>query len=184
MSLPQLYTPSADEINTVTASAKRRHPDLAARLDKAAELLHSGNVQLDPTPWERSQLARWVVPSQSGRGAYVVNRLDCPCRDLDAPHVGRARCCKHSMAVALLTKILTNRLNADIRAFNVELGILPNGEFQAYAHNRRMGCVQIRKMGARAYCFADAASMVHYSIHLAARQPVAVQWPTAAQVAA
>jgi hypothetical protein len=172
------YAPTVAEILTVADSAKRRHPDMSARIDKATALLLDGSVQLDTTAWEVRNVARWRVASQSGKGAYVVVGLACPCKDRQCNGVSH---CKHAAAVALYTKILTNKLNADIRSFNVELGILENGEFHGYA--KGAGYMQIRKLGAGVYTFADAASIVRYAIWLAAK-PVAVEWPTVAAVAA
>ncbi len=175
--LPQIYTPSAAEIAQVCASAKRRHPDLAARLDKAAELLTSGAVTLDTVAWERGQLARWKVASQSGRGAYVVVGLACPCKDRQCNGVSH---CKHAAAVALLSKILTNHFNQSVRARDIDLGILPDGTFSAWA--KGMGAVHVKRLGS-GYIFCDAASMVRYAIW-AAKQPLSIEWPTMAQVAA
>lgn len=169
-----IYQPTTAEITHVTASAARRHPDMAARIHKAQDLLLSGALQLDATAWEVRNVARWRVASQSGNGIYVVVNHGCPCQDR------RMEFCKHSIAVHLLLKILTNRLNADIRSFAVELGILENGEFHGYA--KGAGYMQIRKLGT-AYTFCDAASAIRYSIWLAA-QPIPVAWPTLAQVAA
>jgi hypothetical protein len=175
-----IYQPTAAEIAHVTKSAARRHPDMAARIHKAQDLLLSGALQLDATAWDLRQLARWRIASQSHGGAYVVVGLACPCQDSRAPKVGANRCCKHSMAVSLYAKILRNHLNADIRAREIDLGILPDGTFNAYA--KRLGHVHLCKNGTT-YDFADAASMVRYSIWLAA-QPIAVAWPVAHTVAA
>jgi hypothetical protein len=79
-------------------------------------------------------------------------------------------------------KILRNHVNADIRARRIDLGILVNGEFHAYADKGRMGYVQMRRTGTT-YDFADVASAVRYSLW-AAQQPIPVEWPVAATVAA
>ena len=156
-----LYTPTVEEINSVVASAKRRHPALASRIDKAAEILLSGSLQLDVTAWDVRPVARFRVASQSGNGAYVVVGLQCPCQDK------RATFCKHVIATQLYMKILANRANTDIRSFDIELGILPDGTFNAWA--KGMGYVQMKRAGS-AYIFTDAASMVRYSLWLAKRE--------------
>lgn len=173
--LPQLYQPSAVEILNVAASAKRRHPDCASRIDKAGEIISTGNLTLDAVAWEVRQLARWHVKSQSGNGSYIITSLSCPCRDSRAPFTHHTRCCKHSISVALYTKILANRFNDDVRSRNIDLGICVDGTFNAYA--RRLGFVHVRKVGT-AYVFADAASAVRYSLWLAAQQTVAMPTPT------
>jgi hypothetical protein len=175
--LPQLYNPTGAEILGVTASAKRRHPHMATRIDKAQAILTAG-LQLEPVAWEVRNVARWRIASQSHGGAYIVNGQCCPCQDSRAPHVGHERRCKHSIAVNFYTKILTNHFNADVRARGIDLGILPDATFNAYA--KGMGHVHVRRLGT-AYVFCDAASMVRYSIWLAAQQPVAVEWPMASK---
>lgn len=162
--LPQLYVPTAVEIQTVAASAKRRHPALAGRIDKAAEILASGSLQLDPIAWDKCQVARWRIASQSGNGSYVVTSGTCPCQDK------RTQWCKHAIATQLYSKVVTNNLNVDIRGREIDLGILPDGSFNCYA--KGLGVVHLRKVGP-AYIFADAASMVRYSIWLAKRS---VNW--------
>lgn len=153
--LPQLYAPSAAEITAVANSAKCRHPHLASRIDKAAELLTTGALQLDAAAWDVRQLVRWKVASQSGKGSYVVCGTSCPCQDKRTPH------CKHAIAVTLLLKILNNRINADIRARDIDLGILPDHTFNAYAN--RLGMVHLRKLG-MSYTFCDSASAVRFSM--------------------
>lgn len=169
-----LFQPTISEIEKVAASAKRRHSECASRIDKAAEIIAGGSLQLETVGWENAQLARWRIASQSGNGAYVVTGSGCPCKDSRAPMVARGRRCKHVIAVSLYLKILANRINADIRSFNIELGILENGEFHAYG--KRMGYVQLRKVGS-AYVFVDMSSAVRYSLWLA-QQPIATEWPT------
>lgn len=149
-----MYQPTAGEIAHVTASAARRHPQLASRIDKAADILTAG-LQLEPVAWEVRNVVHWRIASQSYKGAYII-------------------------AVAAYMKVLANRFNADVRARAIDLGILPDGTFNAYA--KRLGIVHIRKIGS-AYTFADQASAVRYSLWLAA-QPVAVGVPVAATVAA
>ena len=173
-----LYQPTASEIAHAVASAAHRHPELASRLDKAATLLVDGSLQLDTLAWNMRQLPRWKIASQSGKGSYVVCNGACPCGD---SRLNGASHCKHAIAVALLAKVLRNRLNATIGAREIDLGILPNGEFNAWA--KGMGMVQVRRNGCT-YDFVDAASMVRFSLWLAAQQPVAVEWPTLVAVAA
>lgn len=176
MKTPQLYQPTDAEISAVTTSAKHRHPELATRADKAAVIIAAG-LQLDATAWERGQLARWRIASQSGNGAYVVCGTSCPCQDKRAPY------CKHSIAVALLLKVLANRINVCIRVREIELGILPDGTFNAYAP--KLGHVHMYKVGS-AYAFSDAASAVRYSMWTAKRDAVSLpitaieQWPSLA----
>ena len=183
MSLPQpaLYQPTDAEIIKVTASAKHRNPALASRIVKACDILLNGNLQLEPVAWEVGQHVRWHIASQSHSGAYIVCGVACPCQDMAAPMVSGTRFCKHGIAVASYLKILRTHLNANIFNRELDLGILPNGEFHAYG--TRMGYVQCRKMGC-AYNFINAASAVHYSLWLAAQRPLMVSWPVAAAVAA
>lgn len=176
---PLLYQPTSSEIAKVAASAKHRHPELATRIAKAADIITGGSLQLETVGWKRAQLARWRISSQSNNGAYVVTSSGCPCRDSRAPIVARGRRCKHVIAVSLYAKILANRFNADIRAREIDLGILPDGTFNAYA--KGLGIVHLRKLGT-AYVFVDMASAIRYSMWLAARQPIAVEWPTTATV--
>lgn len=171
--VPVLYQPSSVEIMSVAASAAHRHPELAARLDKAAELLSASALQLDATAWERCQLARFRIASQSHAGAYIVCGLSCPCEDCRR---NRVAYCKHAIAVSLYTKILTNRFNADVRQRILDLGVEDAVHLHAYA--KRMGYVQVKRAGS-AYIFSDAASAVRYSLWLAAQQPIAVNWPVA-----
>lgn len=176
-SSPVLYVPSLTEITHAANSAKRRHPQLASRIDKAAELLNAGSLQLNELAWTKCQLVQWRVASQTGKGAYVIINRACPCQDSrrhDASY------CKHEIASNLLMKILRNRFNADIRGRNIDLGILPDKTFNAYA--RKMGIVAARKLGT-VYTFADDASAIRYAAWLAA-QPVAVEWPVPVAVAA
>ena len=175
-SLPQitLYAPTSTEIAKVVASAARRHPQLASRLSKAQDIL-SGGLQLEPTAWQLRNVARFRIASQSNRGAYNVTTSGCGCQDK------RVQYCKHAAAVNLYMKILANRLNADIRNREIDLGVLPDGTLNCYAP--RMGHVHVRKV-AGAYVFCDAASAIRYSLHLAARQPISVEWPVAIEVAA
>lgn len=169
--LPQLYVPSVTEIMHAANSAKRRHPELAARISKAADILVTGSLQLDAVAWQKCQLARWRVASQSGKGTYVVSSGHCPCEDSHR----HGENCKHSIALALYSKILRNHVNADIRARQIDLGILETGEFHAYA--KRLGIVDMKRDG-MTYTFCNAASAVRYSMW-AATQPVAVEWPVA-----
>lgn len=174
-----LFQPTISEIEKVAASAKRRHPECASRIDKAADIIASGSLQLEALGWKRAQLARWRIASQSGNGAYVVTSSGCPCRDSRAPIVARGRRCKHTIAVSLYMKVLANHLNANIRAREIDLGILPDGTFNAYA--KGLGIVHLRKLGT-AYVFTRMESAIRYSMWLAARQPIAVEWPTTATV--
>lgn len=172
-----LYQPTSTEIANVAASAKLRHPALGSRIDKAAELLLSGGLQLDTTAWARGQMARWRIASQSHGGAYVVCGLSCPCEDCRS---NRAAYCKHSIAVTLYLKILANRFNGNVRQREIDLGVEDARHLHAYA--RKMGYVQVQRV-ANAYTFSDAASAVRYSTWLAAqRLPVAL--PTLTAVAA
>ena len=174
-----LYRPTIAETERVAESAKHRHPAMAARIDKAATIL-DGDLELDQLAWDKRNVARWKVSSQSHAGAYVVCGLHCPCQDSRAQVINHTRFCKHAIAVAMYQKILRNRFNADVRAREIDLGILPDGTFNAYA--TRLGMVHVRKV-AGVYLFCDAASAVRYSIWLAAQQPVAVEWPVAQNVA-
>jgi hypothetical protein len=175
---PLLYQPTAEEVEKVAASAKRRHPELASRIDKAADIIASGSLQLEALGWKRAQLARWRIASQSHGGAYVVTTCGCPCQDNRAPVVAHSRRCKHTIAVSLYLKVLANHLNANIRAREIDLGILPDGTFNAYA--KGMGIVHLRKLGS-AYVFVDMASAVRFSMWLAVEQPIAIEWPTAVE---
>lgn len=178
-----LYQPTPAEISTAVASAARRHPELASRIEKAGEILRDGSLQLDQLAWDMRAMVRWKIASQSGRGTYVVVNGGCPCQDNRASHLNGCKCCKHSIAVATYAKIMRNRLNATIHNREIDLGILHTGEFAAYADNQRMGMVHLRKSGAT-YDFCETASMVRFSLWLAAQQPVAVEWPTSVTVAA
>lgn len=171
------YIPTRDEISRAVASAAHRHPELAARLDKAATLLVDGSLQLDQLAWDLRNVVRWKVASQSGKGVYVVVNGACPCGD---SRLNGASYCKHAIAVALLTKVLRNRLNATIGAREIDLGILPDGTFNAWA--QALGHVQVKRDGV-SYDFVDSASMVRFSLWLAA-QPIIVTWPTSVAVAA
>jgi hypothetical protein len=183
---PRLYQPTAVEIVKVAESAKRRHPECASRIDKAASIL-TGGLQLEPVAWEVRNVVRWHVASQSHGGAYIVVGLACPCQDSRAPMVCNGRFCKHAIAVALYMKILRNHVNANIRRREIDLGILVNGEFHAYADKGRMGYVQMARLACKAcslqdrpvrkrsecgttYTFVNAASAVHYSLWLAKRE--------------
>lgn len=166
--LPQLYRPTPNEITSVVTSAKGRHPELATRLDKAAEIILSGGLQLDAVAWERGQLARWRVASQSGKGAYVVTSDHCPCGDSRCNGVSY---CKHSIAAHLYMKVLCNRVNVTIRNRDIDLGILEDSSFHAYA--KGLGIVHMKKVGT-AYAFVDAASAVRFSMWLAAQTPVTI----------
>jgi hypothetical protein len=103
-----LYQPTAVEIVKVAQSAKRRHPECASRIDKAAAIITSG-LQLEPVGWELRNVVRWHVASQSHGGAYIVVGLGCPCQDSRAPMAGtgalRARFCKHAIGAALLSHL-------------------------------------------------------------------------------
>ena len=168
--LPQIFRPSAVEVLKVTESAKRRHPDCASRIDKAAEIV-AGGLQLEPVAWEARNVPHWKIGSQSHGGAYIVTACGCPCQDKGAPRVAGGRRCKHVIAVSLYLKLLANRLNAHIRAREIDLGILPDATFNAWA--KRMGHVHLCKIGT-AYAFVDMASAVRFSLWLATQQPVAV----------
>lgn len=166
-----IYVPTEAEIVHVTTSAARRHPELASRIEKAAAILLDGALQLDALAWDVCQVARWKVASQSGKGAYVIVNGGCPCYDA---RINGAAHCKHGIAVASYMKILRNHLNSNIQVREIDLGIVPDGTFNAWA--KGLGHVHVRKNGAT-YDFCNAASAVRYSIWLAA-QPVAVEWPT------
>lgn len=176
--LPQLFQPSSVEIQTVAASAKRRHPELSSRIDKAAGILTTGGLQLRQEAWELRSVPQWRINSQSHGGAYVVCGLQCPCQDK------RVKFCKHAIAVSLYMKILANRLNQDIRRFDVELGILPDRTFTTYA--KGLGICTLKKVGT-AYTFTDPASAVRYAMYLAKREAakaIPVNWPQPVAVAA
>lgn len=179
-SAPSLYHPTTPEIAHVTASAKRRHPECASRLDKAADILSAG-LSLEPVAWQKRNVVHWHIASQSHGGAYIVAGTHCPCQDSRAPHVCNGRFCKHSIAVSLYMKVLCNRLNDSIQAREIDLGICVDGTFNAYA--KGLGFVHVRKMGS-AYIFADMASAVRYSLWLAAQQPVAIDLPVTFALAA
>lgn len=178
---PILYRPTSAEILHVTESAKHRHGALASRISKAADILISGSLALEPVAWEVRQMVHWRIESQSHDGAYIVPGMHCPCQDSRAPMVNLIRFCKHAIAIASYFKILRNHLNDDIKCFNVELGILSNKEFHGYA--KGAGYMHIRKVCEGAYTFADSASAVRYAIWLATQQPVAVEWPVTVDVA-
>jgi hypothetical protein len=133
-------------------------------------------LQLDALAWDLRQLARWKIASQSHAGAYIVYGLACPCEDSRAKQHDGAKLCKHVIAVANYLKILRCHLNADIRGREMDLGILPDGTFNAYA--KGMGHVHLCKRGTT-YDFADAASAVRYSLWLAKCQLAPVAWPVA-----
>jgi hypothetical protein len=166
---PTLYRPTLDEITRAAQSAAHRHPQLASRIQRATVIMEVGDVELEPVAWEVRQVARWRVASQSHKGAYVVVNGHCPCDDCRR---NRVAYCKHSIAVHLYTKIVTNHLNAGICSGAIEMDALPGGNLALYAN--RMGIVQVRFAGS-AFLFTDAASMVRYSLWLAA-QPVTVEW--------
>lgn len=168
--LPQLFQPSSVEIQSVAASAKRRHPELSARIDKAVEIIATGGLQLREEVWTTRQIAQWRIASQSHGGAYVVCGLQCPCQDK------RAEFCKHVIATQLYAKILANRINADIRRFDVELGILPDNTLSCYA--KGLGICTVKRVGT-AYTFTNAASMAQYALYLAKREAITVTLPTA-----
>lgn len=182
MSLPQitLYQPTTIEISKVAQSAQRRHPECASRIDKAADILAAG-LTLEPVAWEKRNVPHWRIASQSNGGAYIVTACGCPCQDSKAPVVARGRRCKHVIAVSLYLKVLSNRFNATVQAREIDLGILPDGTFNAFAP--RMGHVHVRKVGS-AYVFCDMASAVRFSMWLAAQQPIATEWPVAVAVSA
>lgn len=177
--LPQLalYRP------TIAESAKRRHPAFAARIEKASTIL-DGDLQLDQLAWDMRNVVRWRIASQSHSGAYIVCGLHCPCQDSRAQVVGNTRFCKHAIAVALYMKLLRNHFNGDVRRREIDLGILPDGPFNAYAP--KLGICHIRKNGTT-YDFADSASAVRYAIWVAAEQAapqgLPVEWPVAHSVA-
>jgi hypothetical protein len=182
--LPQLYKPTTAEITHVTASARRRHPDMAQRIDKAAEILLNGDLTIQDLAWEGRSVVQWRIASQTHKGAYIICGLGCPCQDSRAAKLGNVRFCKHAIAVASYLKILRNRLNADIRSRVLDLGILPDGTFNAWAKN--MGIVSVVKDGST-YRFLNHTSAVHYSLWLAKReaaQAIPVTWPQRVAVAA
>jgi hypothetical protein len=163
-----LYVPTSAEIAHVCESAERRWPALASRINKARDILLNGSLTVDPVAWEVRNVAHWRIASQThAAGAYIIVGLHCPCRDSRAPMICNGRFCKHNMAVANYLKILRNHLNADIRNREIDLGILPNGEFHCYA--KGIGYVQACRSGAT-YDFVGAASVVHYSLWLARRE--------------
>lgn len=177
-SVPQLYVPSAVEVLNAANSAKRRHPQLAGRIDKARDLLVTGALQLNELAWSKCQLVQWRIASQSGRGAYVVINNACPCND--SRHNGVSYC-KHAIAAHLYLKMLRNRFNADIRGRALDLGILPDGTFNAWA--KKLDHVHVCKLGT-VYTFADDASAVRYSMWAAAQASVNWTTPTAAMALA
>jgi hypothetical protein len=125
---------------------------------------------LTPTAWDVRQVVRWHIASQSHNGAYIVVNGGCPCDDC---RCNRVDYCKHSVAVHLYRKIVTNRLNRNITAGVIELDESGN----AYA--KGMGIVTLAKHGS-AYTFADSASLVRFSLWLAKQQqPIIVEWPVA-----
>ena len=178
-----IYQPTVAEVCGVTASAAHRWPTLANRIGKAGDILLSGALTLEPVAWEVRCGVHWHIKSQThDKAAYIVpgHSMSCPCQDR-APHAYGTRFCKHAIAVASYGKILRNHFNADVRNREIDLGILPDGTFNAYAS--RLGICHIRKSGAT-YDFVDAASAVRYSLWLAAQQqPVPVEWPIAQDVA-
>lgn len=170
--LPQLYRPTVTEIKCVTTSAAHRHPELASRLERAAVILEAGDVQLDAPAWEKCQMARWHIASQSNAGSYIVVGVHCPCQDArtKAPVVGGTHFCKHAAAVASYLKILRNHFNQDVRSGAIDLGVLGNGTLGAYA--KGLGIVTVARDG-ESWRFVDHASAVRYSMWLAKRS---VNW--------
>lgn len=169
----QLYQPTESEIAAVLDCARRGFPVLASRCDKAEVMLQCG-MAIDPTAWEMRQVASWKFASQTAsrvQRLYTVtsNRYcDCPDR---APSLGDRRFCKHLIAVSCYLRLLRDRINADIKVFDVELSMLHTGILHAFAP--RLGSVFLEKNSYGVYEFANAASAVNYSVWQARKQAVA-----------
>lgn len=161
-----LYQPTSGEIANVLASIRPDWPTLESRICKAEEILLDGGLTLDPVAWQKAMIVLWKVQSQScADGTYTVvgctHTCNCPDRGL---RMADLRFCKHSIAVSAYRRILKERFNEQIQAREIDLGILHNGEFHAYA--KGMGYVQAAKLNG-SYSFVDAASAVRFSIWLA-----------------
>jgi hypothetical protein len=178
-----LYRPTELEIDNVLASASRAWPILRERIAKAGDILRDG-LTVDAIDWHNRHCVRWLIPSQTKRGlthsVIGSQRLTCNCGDRTPVIADGRRLCKHTLAVAAYQRILRDRLNADIRAFDVRLSALSTGECEAYA--QRLGSVFVKKDDRGIYHFVDDASAVRYSLWLARRQTA--QALTAAKVGA
>src|SRR5215207_3141990 len=89
-----------DQLQRIVDGAKRKCPDVATRLDKAAGLLATGRV-------ERGDTGRiyWVQSETDADKEYAVALFKggpwvCNCPDFQR----RKQWCKHGLAVALLKK--------------------------------------------------------------------------------
>ncbi len=77
-----LYRPTLDEINPILDRGAAKWPDLASRIQAAGEILINGFsiVALD---WDKLNLARWEIPSQTnpGQNHYLMGSNHCTCKD-------------------------------------------------------------------------------------------------------
>ena len=96
-STPAVPLPSVAILASVLAQAKARHPERAARLDRAARIVAAGSVQPGLT-------AGWWVRSETdpSREYWVYRTLHahavaCQCPDA----LERGNPCKHGLAVEL-----------------------------------------------------------------------------------
>ena len=88
---------------------KRKSPDLATRLDRAAAIVRG------PRPCVRVSDATWIIPSQTSSIGYVVNHA-CTCPDFTGvdprsgevaspPNRAPGGWCKHRLAMLMLVQL-------------------------------------------------------------------------------
>ncbi len=176
-----LYRPTDAEIDSVLRTAQRAWPQLQDRIADAADILRAG-LTVDAVAWERINSVRWTIPSHTKHGlVYSVlgSRHNCNCQDSTPLVADGRRLCKHAIAVAAYIRILRDRLNQDIRAWEVRLSALHTGECDAYAKRLAFCLVRCDEQGV--YQFCDEVSPVRYAIWRAWQD--ATQVLTSAEVA-
>lgn len=160
-----IYQARSAEIEAVLTENRKRFPVLSSRIDKAEEILFTGSLSVEPCAWNSANVVHWKVRSQSHDGYYLLNGTHnhCGCPDR-GERIGDVKFCKHSIAVATYRRVLKDQFNDLVQVREMDLGILPNGEFHAYA--KSMGYVQVAKVN-DGYAFVDMQSAVRFSIWLA-----------------
>lgn len=160
-----LYQPTDTEIDGILAQAASAWPILRDRIAKAGDILRAG-LTVHAIDWRHRQVVRWTMPSQTKRGTtHSVmggHRLYCDCQDRTPTVADGRRMCKHVLAVAAYRRILTDRLNAAIRAFDVRLSALHTGECEAYTHT--LGSVFVKADDRGIYQFVDESSVVRFAL--------------------
>ena len=99
--------PATAQIYTHQLHEKHDHrPGAAARIDKAAAILHAGDIHADNNQF-------FVLSSQNDGTGYHIGP-SCECPDAKAPQIDGYSYCKHRFAVAMLKRYIAEQISPRI----------------------------------------------------------------------